>query len=173
MLQHNYLSAQMHPLAQMMNRSVTSWLRCLLSPKLPPVFTPNILLNPTSSPHLHCYSKSFHCHESFTFIVPGGTVVKNLPANQSRRYQRYGFDPWVSRRSHRVGSGNPFWYFCLKNSMNRGAWWATVHGVTKIQATEHSTATRKICPQVMPGITPLPKLMPHPPKSLLQLNNFL
>ena len=113
------------------------------------------------TPHLHCYSKSFHCHEPFTFIVPGGTVVKNLPANQSRRYKRYGFDPWVSRKSCGVGSGNPFWYSCLKNSMNRGAWWATVHGVTKIQATEHSTATRRIYPQVRPGIIPLPKLMPH------------
>ena len=29
------------------------------------------------------------------------------------------------------GSGNPLQYSCLKNSMNRGAWWATVHGVTK------------------------------------------
>ena len=130
----------MHPLAQMMNRSVTSWLRGLLFPKLHPVFTPNLSLNPTSSPHLCCYSKSFHCHESFTFIVPGGAVVKNLPANQCRRYERDGFDPWVSGRSPEVGSGNPFWYSCLKNPMNRGAWWATVHGVTKIQVTDHSTA---------------------------------
>ena len=29
------------------------------------------------------------------------------------------------------GSGNPLQYSCLKNPMDRGAWWATVHGVTK------------------------------------------
>ena len=36
-------------------------------------------------------------------------------------------------RSPRGGSGNPFQYSCLENSMDRGAWWATVHGVTKSQ----------------------------------------
>ena len=29
------------------------------------------------------------------------------------------------------GSGNPLQYSCLENSMDRRAWWATVHGVTK------------------------------------------
>ena len=29
------------------------------------------------------------------------------------------------------GNGNPFQYSCLENSMDRGAWWATVHGVAK------------------------------------------
>ena len=28
-------------------------------------------------------------------------------------------------------NGNPFWYSCLENPMDRGAWWATVHGVSK------------------------------------------
>ena len=28
------------------------------------------------------------------------------------------------------GNGNPLQYSCLENSMDRGAWWATVHGVT-------------------------------------------
>jgi len=31
------------------------------------------------------------------------------------------------------GNGNPLRYSCLKNSMDRGAWWATVHEVTKSQ----------------------------------------
>ena len=30
-----------------------------------------------------------------------------------------------------VGNGNPLQYRCLKNSMDRGAWKATVHGVSK------------------------------------------
>ena len=28
-------------------------------------------------------------------------------------------------------NGNPLWYSCLENSMDRGAWQATIHGVTK------------------------------------------
>jgi len=31
----------------------------------------------------------------------------------------------------REGNGNPLQYSCLGNFMNRGAWWATVYGVTK------------------------------------------
>ena len=31
------------------------------------------------------------------------------------------------------GNGNPLQYFCLENPMDRGAWWASVHGVTKSQ----------------------------------------
>ena len=33
-------------------------------------------------------------------------------------------------RSLRVGNGNALQYSCLENPMDRGAWWATVHGVT-------------------------------------------
>ena len=36
-----------------------------------------------------------------------------------------------SGRSIGEGNGNPFQYSCLENSMNRRAWQATVHGVTK------------------------------------------
>ena len=35
-------------------------------------------------------------------------------------------------RSPGEGNGNPFQYFCLENSMDRGAWWATVHSIAKI-----------------------------------------
>ena len=36
-------------------------------------------------------------------------------------------------RSPAEGQGNPLQYSCLENSTDRGAWWATVHGVTKSQ----------------------------------------
>ena len=29
------------------------------------------------------------------------------------------------------GNGTPLWYSCLENPMDRGAWWAAVHGVAK------------------------------------------
>ena len=31
------------------------------------------------------------------------------------------------------GNGNPLQYSCLENPMDRGAWWATIHGVAKSQ----------------------------------------
>ena len=41
-----------------------------------------------------------------------------------------------------LGNGNPLQYSYLENSMDRGAWWATVHGVTKESAaTEHIRIT--------------------------------
>ena len=36
-------------------------------------------------------------------------------------------------RSPGRGNGNPLQYSCLENPMDRGAWWATVHGVAKSQ----------------------------------------
>ena len=36
-----------------------------------------------------------------------------------------------SRRSPGEGNGYPTQYSCLENSMDKGAWWATIHGVTK------------------------------------------
>ena len=51
---------------------------------------------------------------------------KNLPANAEDTGEM-GSIPG-SGRSLGVGNGNPFQYFCLEESMDRGAWWATVHG---------------------------------------------
>ena len=39
-------------------------------------------------------------------------------------------------RSPGEGNGNPLQYYCLENPMDRGAWWATVHGVTELDTTE-------------------------------------
>ena len=57
---------------------------------------------------------------------PGGSVVKNLPANSRDSGSIPG-----SGKSSGVGNGNPLQYSCLGNLMDRGAWWATVYGVTK------------------------------------------
>ena len=50
-----------------------------------------------------------------------------VPANTGDR-----FNPW-SRTSPGEGNGNPLPYSCLDKSMDREAWWATVHGITKSQ----------------------------------------
>ena len=36
-----------------------------------------------------------------------------------------------SGKSPREGNGNPLQYPCLKNSMDKGAWWAIIHGVAE------------------------------------------
>ena len=56
-------------------------------------------------------------------------AVKNLPAN-TREARDKGSIP-ESGKSHAEGTGNPLQYSCPENLMDRGAWWATVHGVAK------------------------------------------
>ena len=58
---------------------------------------------------------------------PGDAMVKNLPG-KSGDTGDVGLTP-VLGRSPREGNGNPLQYSCLENSMDRGARWATVHGV--------------------------------------------
>ena len=55
-------------------------------------------------------------------------MAKNPPASAEVR----GLIPGLGR-SPGEGNGNPLQYSCLKNSMDRGAWWTTVHGVAKSQ----------------------------------------
>ena len=59
---------------------------------------------------------------------PGGSVVKNLPASAGDMSSILGLG-----RSPGEENGNPLQYSCLGNPMDRGAWWATVYGVTKSQ----------------------------------------
>ena len=56
------------------------------------------------------------------------SVVKNSSANAGDRGLISG-----SGRHHGGGNGNPLQYSCLENSMDRGAWQATVQGVAKSQ----------------------------------------
>ena len=69
---------------------------------------------------------------------PGGSVVKNPPANagDAGLFPTLGSTPGV-------GNGNPLQHFCLENSMDRGAWRATVAGVAKSWA-QLSTQANKL-----------------------------
>ena len=66
---------------------------------------------------------------------PGGSMVKNPPANAGDTSLISGLGS-----SPGGGNGNPLQYSCLENPMDRGAWWATVHGFAKSQ-TQLSTYT--------------------------------
>ena len=57
---------------------------------------------------------------------PGGSVVRNLPANAGDE----GLIPGPGRTPGE-GNGNPLQYSCLENPMDRGAWRATVYAVAK------------------------------------------
>ena len=61
----------------------------------------------------------------------GFPVVKNLCGNARDSRDAYSI-PGSGRYPGR-GHSNPLHYFCLENPMDRGAWWATVHRVTKSQ----------------------------------------
>ena len=58
--------------------------------------------------------------------LPSDSGVKNPPANT----EGMGSIPGLAR-SPGGGNGNLFQYPCWENPMDRGAWWATVHGIAK------------------------------------------
>ena len=72
-------------------------------------------------------------------------MVKNPPAMQETQET-----PVRScSREETVGNGKPLQSSCLENSTDRGAWWATVHGVTNSDATEG--LSNRHCPAVFPS----------------------
>ena len=68
-------------------------------------------------------------HDSGIYLTLASLVaqmVMNLPANAGDPGSVLGLG-----RSPGERSGYPLWYYCLENSMDRGAWRAAVHGVEK------------------------------------------
>ena len=67
--------------------------------------------------------------DGFTFIYGNSLVaqiVKNLPAMQETQVRSLGQEDPLEK-----GMATHFQYSCLENSMDRGAYWGTVHGVAK------------------------------------------
>ena len=62
--------------------------------------------------------------------LPGGPVVKNLPANAGDA----GSIPGLGK-SPGEGNGNPLQYSCLENPMDRAAWWASPWGRKELEMT--------------------------------------
>ena len=64
--------------------------------------------------------------------LPHGSTVKDSAATSAGDTADLSLIPGWGR-SPGEGNGNPLQYSCLKNPLDKGAWWATVHGVTKSQ----------------------------------------
>ena len=73
---------------------------------------------------------------------PGGTSGKESPPASAGDARDLGSIP-RSGRPPGEGNGNSLQYFCLKNPMDRGKWWATVHRVTESQSQLSKTTTMK------------------------------
>ena len=70
------------------------------------------------SPRTHCFPGFFR--HSLLCVFPGGSVVKNPPANAGDISLIPGL-----KRSPGEGNDNPLQYSYVGNPMNRGSWWAT------------------------------------------------
>ena len=90
--------------------------------------------------------------------LPGGSVVKNLPANADDTGDT-GSIP-ESGRSPGERNGNPLQYSCLENPMDRGAWWAIVTTGYTYRGSEHHLSFH-------------PKLRKDPRRFLHLYNNLI
>ena len=99
-----------------------------------------------SAPRLRLIGTQTHRHHQyFDFKIAqrtlfrknrenGGSMVKNLPVGGGDTGD-VGLIPELGR-SPGGGNGKPRQYSCLENSMDRGTWRATIHGVVKSDTTE-------------------------------------
>ena len=87
------------------------------------------------------FRNSGRCYHKVPCVVMGFLIaqqIKNLPVMQEMQ-ETQGLIPGPGR-SPGGGNGNPLQYSCLKNPMDRGAWWALVQRVSQSRTwlnTEH------------------------------------
>ena len=91
------------------------------------------LLGDRSVLHLGSLFKSYNHATKCGF--PGGSDGKESAYHAGD----LGLIPGLGRSLPGGGNGNPFQYSCLETLMDRGAWWATVHGVAKSQTLTEAT----------------------------------
>ena len=81
----------------------------------------------------------------------GASVVKK-PPTKALNSEDASSIPRLGRSSGE-GNGNPLQYSCLENPMDRGAWWATTHAVTKSQIQLSTPVWMIITSCFLPGVS--------------------
>ena len=103
----------------------------VISPPLKSQLRTTLLLSlPHSNLSCICDSSLFLTTLRGSYVdlcFPGGSVIKNSPTNAGDT----GLIPPGLGKSPGEVNSNPLQYSCLEKSLHRGAWWTTVHGVTK------------------------------------------
>ena len=84
------------------------------------------------------------CHSACVPVgFPGGTVVKNPPADAGDTRDMHSIPG--SGRCPGEGNGNPLQYSCLGNPLDRGAWWAILHGAAKSRTRLRNYTRTFVC----------------------------
>ena len=105
-------------------------------------------------------TENLPCHAgdlNWSLGFPGGSAIKNPPANAGTTGD-VGSAPGLGR-SPGGGNGNPLQYSCHNNPMERRAWCATVHGVTRVRQ-DWRTERRELRPRML-WVPPLWSLCPE------------
>ena len=99
------------------------------------VLTPPWHFQVTGHVYVLCFPHKTLKRSKPHYHIPGTVLGNPLYADSYRSTCNSGDLGLIpgSGRSPEEGNGNPLQYSCLGNSTDRGAWWATVHGVTKSQ----------------------------------------
>ena len=86
------------------------------------------------------------------FFTKGALREAPRPGPQFLLSQGVPGSSYIRSASPGGGNGSPLQYFCLENPMDRGAWWATVHGVTlsrtRLSDWAHKIYTTNLCTSV-------------------------
>ena len=94
-----------------------------------------------TTPYFLCKGHMFnHCLGTNTDMGTSRASFVGFPGGSDSKESVYNAgDPGSipgSGKSPGEGNGNPLQYLCLENTIDRGAWWATVQGVAKSQTQE-------------------------------------